>query len=309
MPPNDWKDVLKPESTILIPMNDIKLIEYCAEKYERNERCMDCPNGDCQGSCDECLRKIHFNEIKRRYNCTNIVNCYVCKHLPRYLSEIYHLFESNPWLNQLGSFRILSIGCGPCSDLFGIARWMRDNEKENVSITYLGCDLNEIWADIHSKIKKLAIKSEQEIKCKIIGTDAFSLFRAFEEKWPGEIPFNILTLQYVMSDMVSNEEEIIKFFKRLRRYIIGKMPSGSVVIINDINYEGTRKYYWELLSILREKGAYKCKTYHFPCLGQKYYPFGTEHLNVRLVQSPPEIANDFNVWKECRSSQMVIKKS
>ena len=104
-----------------------QLAEFCNEKYHRDEKCHDCPNEVCHDSCINCLENIHnVNTKDRTYNCSNIAYCYTCKYIYRYSSEIEHLLET--YINvfkKTKKLNICSIGCGPCSELFGLYSFKR----------------------------------------------------------------------------------------------------------------------------------------------------------------------------------------
>ena len=77
------------------------LIEYCDEQYQNGicEACtaMDSCTRDCDGNCKNCLDDIHFHYNQRRtqYNCSRLLNYYVCRYSYKYCSEIIYA------LNQL----------------------------------------------------------------------------------------------------------------------------------------------------------------------------------------------------------------
>jgi hypothetical protein len=287
-------------------MNSIKLIEKCHQKYLWDGRCEDCQNYDCQGDCNSCLDNIHMNRIKRRYNCKNITYFYVCKYLLKYMSEFYHLVENSKALRNLDRYDIFSIGCGPCSDLFGIAKHLIKNRKAT-PIKYIGVDLNENWSDIHELIKKRTEKSKLNIDIRFHNKDITRVLKNTKGK-KGTIPVNIITLHYVLSDMVANNLNITEFLEKLYKHIIKRLPSGSFVIINDINHYNTRDYFDIFLKLLQSKGKYKFKRYHYNNNNRTAYEYGEQHPLNSLAVSIPDYLYDYNVWEFCSSSQMLIKK-
>lgn len=128
------------------------LVDFCSQNYSKIIPCPGCDN-DCQGGCEDCLDAIHFDKISRRYNCKNIASFYACKYAYKYSSEIDRLFSSlktwktHPFLN------ILSIGCGPCTELIGIIRSVKKCQFGG-KIDYVGFDINPIWVPIHEFYKQ-----------------------------------------------------------------------------------------------------------------------------------------------------------
>jgi len=267
---------------------------------------MDCQNDDCQGGCNTCLDNIHMNRIKRRYNCKNITYFYVCKYLLKYMSEFYHLFEHNKALWNLDRYDIFSIGCGPCSDLFGIAKHLITNKKSS-PIKYIGVDLNSSWNDVHDLIKTRCDKSKLDIDIRFHNDDITKALDKSSSK-TDTIPINIVTLHYVLSDMVANNLDIIVFLEKLYEHIVRRLPSGAFIIINDINHYNTRDYFDYFLRLLQGKGEYKFKRYHYHNNNRTPYEYGTLHPVNSLAVDIPGYLYDYNVWEFCSSSQMLIKK-
>ena len=65
---------------------------------------------------------------------------------------------------------IFSIGCGPCSDLFGIAKHLIKNRK-SVPVEYIGVDFNEQWRNVHKLVQERAEKSKLDINIRFYKDD------------------------------------------------------------------------------------------------------------------------------------------
>lgn len=104
------------------------LISYCADHYAKDGKCRTCTK-DClcketEHTCYSCIKYIHNNNtIDRHYDCPNLIYNYVIKHSYRYASEIAYAikylsnFES---VKHYPLWKVWSIGCGPCSEYFGL---------------------------------------------------------------------------------------------------------------------------------------------------------------------------------------------
>lgn len=289
-------------------MDILQLIDICYNSYSRTGRCLDCPNSDCMGSCSTCLDEIHMNRIKRRYNCSNITYCYVCKYLIKYSSEIFHLFTNYHALNNLNELNILSIECGPCPDLFGIIRWMQANSRY-LNIKYRGFDLNNIWGAIQNKLIDLSKQSPLNIDIKIYNKNIFTIYKKLKE-WRGLLPVNILIMQYVLSDMVANNNGVDPFLQRSIDLIIKRMPTNSFIIINDINHNTqARNYFEKLISLLNHQEKYIPTRYHFVNNKRpKYFKYGMQHPDNGLFLDVPDYISIHNPWTFCSSAQLVIQK-
>ena len=104
------------------------ILSYCDARYETDfEQCEDCSYGEyCPHDCEKCLDYIHnpthskTGAPDRKYDCTHMADFYTCKYSCRYASEIMYAIERCVDLHKLQELRVLSFGCGPCTDLFAI---------------------------------------------------------------------------------------------------------------------------------------------------------------------------------------------
>lgn len=287
-------------------INDI--VNYCDDLYTRNEtyyRCESC-NNECQGNCENCLDKIHFGD-KRRYNCENIKNYYICKYIYKYSSEIQYLFETHHTLKELNHMKILSIGCGPCTDLFGIINTICDN-KLDVLIEYTGIDLNDIWKDIHDFINE---NNNEIINTHFIYDDVFDIVK--KDEFKDILNTNILIFQYVLSDIIKykTDKETEDFIKKIVDEIILNLENNSFIIFNDINYFDSRKYFDYMLNEIRNRGIdIQYQSHHFNNNVRKsHYDYGHEYnSNDVKLDIPQEILDQYRPWTFCSSAQLIIRK-
>lgn len=285
-----------------MPIQDI--VRYCDLNYSRIGRCVPCDN-DCKNGCEKCLDAIHLNKIIRRYNCNNITKFYVCKYIYKYSSEVDHLFQTNDYLNTLPFYNILSIGCGPSTELYGILNYL---QRHSISkqINYIGCDLNAIWQPIHIETKNIIERRDLDVNLQFIYGDIFDNF--------GSINYavNILILQYVISDMHVHNCNLNNFIDGLINWIINNMNGNCYILLNDINHNvKARDYFDKIISKLRSRNIYiTCDKYYFANRIRDYvYPYGVMHPNNDITSIiPRQILDKYNPWGFCSSAQLVIKK-
>lgn len=287
-----------------MPINT--LIRYCDDLYNRPTRCYTCSN-ECKGSCLKCLEYIHKTSTNdRTYNCNNIINCYTCKYLYKYSAEIEHLLmQFIRWfkLNQDNIITIGSIGCGPCSELFGLDQFKRHN-RLSFKIQYKGFELINNWSHIHNKIVEMGIVHHIEFHYE----DVFNYYTLHQD-YP-----QILILNYVVSDIVRRNSEVgINSFLIKLYELIEHMSSKSFVVINDINLGRTNRearYYYDIIeNELQYRGInIDTRKYHFPNSQRYYYAYGLMLPNNITCHIPNDIMQKYNPWSECRSAALIIYK-
>lgn len=295
------------EEDVFLIISDI--VEFCDNSYKPSDyKCSTCKN-TCWGSCEKCLGKINYTkEDLRIYNCGNIIYYYMCKYVYKYSSEFEHLFKKIAKLASLGQYNILSIGCGPSTELYGIVKYFLRAEALP-EINYRGVDFNDIWTPIQSKTASIIKKrTDGKVKIKYDCENAFDLINKIR------IMPNVIILNYVLSDMIAQKYDVVAFLQALLEKIISRMPPNSFVIVNDANYgrnlQEPRYYYKHLLSILPTGMKYKKYLYHFNNNNKTYtYSYGTMHRSNNISDKVPnEIRAKYNPWEFCTSAQLVIYK-
>lgn len=292
-----------PEENIIRMINE--LVEVCDKKYFRPVKCGNCQN-ECKGSCLKCFRDIHFDHLERRYNCKNSIYHYVCTYIFKYSSEIKYLFKNFSNFQKLKYFDVMSIGCGPCSDLMAISEYMTEN-KDVKPFKYLGIDLNELWGLIYFHIRK--ILKPYDIELEFVCVDVFDKFGILESK-----P-NILIMSYVISDIINHKQDPNLFLEKVKDEIIYKMPKNSYIILNDVDRpwyskKGPTGHFDELEKTLLNEKKFK---FHFRKFNfGNYWSYGgsknKHNSNNLLVKLPDDIRIQYNSWDECGSAQLIIVK-
>lgn len=284
-----------------MPIN--QLVAFCNQNHNRIERCEDCPNNVCRGSCVACLEHIHrVGTNDRTYNCHNIVYCYTCNYIYKYSSEVEYLLNLYVSLfRNAQQIRMWSIGCGPCSELFGLYNFKIRNNL-NFNINYRGFDLNNTWIPIHNYVQQLPhFVSNFEYE------DVFQYFQRNDEN-----P-NIIVLNYVLSDILRTNRDSINQFIDDLCHLINSLDR-CLLIVNDINLgrdDSEPRYYYNQirLNILRDSNIVTQGSYHFVNSQSRYWRYGDQHASNIVTTFPPDqIIQRYGTWTECRSAQLLILK-
>jgi hypothetical protein len=272
-----------------------ELVNYCDSSYARQEeKCATCTNEECEGACARCFNSIHKVGSTRDYDCPNLMYHYVCTYLYAYSSEIWHLFNYDIDLKNLDEYRVLSIGCGPTSELFGISKIA--NGK---SIKYVGFDINTRWTDIHQKIKQIV---DNEPNC----TADLKIGNVFEEFESLDFEPNIIVMSYLVSHLSKAGIDVRVFMSDLKTKILDKLTQPYYIVINDINLNTARDkfpYIYQELNPSINKNV-SCNCYSFDG-----YTYGTRHTSKGLIESiPGAILQKYQTWQHCKkTAQMLIK--
>lgn len=300
------------------------ILSKCDERNDRHgcEQCADCSYDTyCPHDCEKCLDYIHNpshapdGAPERKYDCTHMANVYTCKYSCRYASEIVYAVERLKDLSNLTDLKVLSFGCGPCTDLFAIDYLRSLGILSYQNLEYRGVDYSEdVWKYIHRDIKTfenedLRIRFYYQDACKLIHTIA-------QGSW---VP-NLIVFQYVFSDMEkhSDAKNINDFIETFAQYYNEKVVPNTYIILNDVNlgrgYGGGRDYFDQLrnklCSSISRKGRFcndNSKSIYYP----RGYPYG-ENSDGEFPKNKNRF--DWSPWEKyspfdtCASAQMIIKK-
>jgi hypothetical protein len=270
------------------------LVTYCDAA---NENIPACNNPLCRvpSNCIPCLEDIHQGVRNRDYDCVRMLNTYVCKYIYKYSSEVAHLYRHFNNFTRMDEFNILSIGCGPCSDLF--AAQHEYNEKQ---INYYGFDLNSRWSNIHNQIDVI-FQNQPLVNTNYYYQDIFELFP--------NIDFNpnILVLSYLFSH-IHRHGNMNDFMNNLKEIIVSQMPTDSLIIINDINHNVlARNYFGAFFNLLINEDVGAFVNQRFSFLGG--WNYGNRYQNLQLISNiPNNINNAYQPWTTSTSAQMIIRK-
>jgi hypothetical protein len=283
-----------------------ELVAYCDSRYRRTDRCPGCPN-DCKGGCEACLDAIHFGRIIRPYNCENISNFYVCKYIYKYASEIDHLITRFEPLKRLDAYHILSVGCGPCTELAGVLSFLSRNHLQR-PVSFLGIDSNTIWRPIHDRLQSIASGGKHNMTVGFEYGDALEIVPRLCRQGRLGHP-NILTLQYLISNLVVSCANVQAFVAGLSNSIVTLMPADSFIVLNDINHFLARDHFDSIERSVTKSHATTVYKAHFRNKNRIAYEYGEQHPANQLTGAiPAKIRTPYNPWDFCSSAQMVIEK-
>lgn len=301
-------------------LQKFEILEKCINRYEKPEceQCEDCSYGEyCPHDCEKCLDYLHNpkhapqNAPERKYDCVHMADFYTCKYSCRYTSELMYAIQRCSGIQNVDELKVLSFGCGPCTDLFALDALKEKKLISFNSIKYRGVDYSkDVWANIHQDINKL---KKDNIDIHFYYKDACILIDEIANgKW---VP-NLIVFQYVFSDIQKHTtaNDIKHSIDTFAEYYNAKVLQNTYVILNDINlgcgYGGGRDHFDTLLSKLNNSQYSKT---HF-CndnATSEYYPRGYTY-----GEELPDNQNLFNLtnlkkfspFNTCASAQMIIKK-
>lgn len=294
-----------------------EIIKYCDEYYIKNKqngiKCSgECSHDycNCNGFCSNCMEELTWNKPNGRtnYDCEKLTSYYVCKFLNRFSSEIYHALNSSfisEKLMKLEKFNILSLGCGPASDIIAFDSFNKNHMANPVDIYYRGVDIAEAWQHIHQKLEYLAEENNYS-------QPFFSYSDVFEKI--GDVPIkdvNILVVQNLISTFVRTgcDSKLNVFLDNLIINVINYMPNNSIIIINDINSCNLLRDRWLKDVIIKLKSSPRGGHYNIMYFDRNYGNTNwIKHLNNSIEFEYPAEFNPFfyEHWDNCSSVQLLI---
>lgn len=274
----------------------------CAAAYAGGTACQNCVNAKkCEGcnTCkcyDSCIHPLHqYNSNGKTYNCLNMAYNYVVKHFYRFASEIEYAFrivyhaEQHNWKDNIN---VVSLGCGPSSELYGIINELQ-NQQSNLVVSYHGFDTNAIW----QKIWNLNIDICKQHNVTYTTDDMFAYYTEHSDEH-----IDILILNYLLSDVARNmqNEEKTAFLDKLAEFI--DVMDVQYVIFNDISlfYDDLISGYSCMEYVVRQFGVNKQR--HSVLKGGRYRfgepnphqpTYGKKWNQSNLLFTIDDAANDF----------------
>ncbi len=287
-----------------------ELVKLCDERYQ-SQRCVGCPyDVNCLYNCEKCLKNIHFPDsapAERKYDCQRMMDYYVCKYAHKYTSELIYAFSMLRDLQKKKHLNVLSIGCGPCTDLLALDYLFGEGTYKCASIDYRGVEINtDIWSYIYDDIRHIkphgwSFEPIPEDICECIDD-------LLQQTWRP----NLIVMQYVFSDMRKHTQhhKITTMINSLAQYI-DSCEKNTYVVCNDINlsidYNGGREYFDRLYSRLQTQAT--SHRFHFYNNNrEKHYDYGNEYESNELIVKPGVELTCYRPYKSCASAQMIIKK-
>lgn len=298
-----------------------KILDKCIKRYEKPEceQCEDCLYGECcPHDCEKCLDYLHnpnhapTNAPERKYDCVHMADFYTCKYSCRYTSELMYAIQRCKDLRNIKELKILSFGCGPCTDLFALDALKEKGLISFNNIQYRGVDYSEdVWTYIHSDIKKLSTDS---MRIHFYYEDACELI---DEIANGSWVPNLIVFQYVFSDMQKHttQDDIKHFIDTFSEYYNTKVLPNAYIIINDINLDcsrgGGRDHFdtlcSKLIGIEHREGRFYNDHSRYPG-GYKYGESSDGQFPCNKNRFDLSTLSEFSPFDTCASAQMIIKK-
>lgn len=291
-------------------MEDLNsLLNICSNRFN-NHVCFVCTNNNYCRTCNEsdncakCLDRIHYNHTSENitYNCNRIIYRYVLQYFNRFCSEIY--YEVSPFVNQFtdDDINIVSIGCGPNSELYGIIEAFRVNEQTK-NIHYYGFDTNRVWIPIWTINQQLL--DGDHLSQEYPKEDPSTYFAANDI---GEI--DLFVMNYLLSDISRQDAESKEAaIQSICNLILQIKP--KVLLYNDISYYTNKPNsgYGCLISIVKRLAehelSFSCKrflTFHGPTF---YMPANITFGQSQLYFTRPTcVANIVTTCASCASTQL-----
>ena len=156
---------------------------------------------------------------------------YTCKYSCRYTSELIYAIERLKDLKCIDNLKVLSFGCGPCTDLFAIDYLHKNGELSYDCLEYRGIDYSrDVWKNIHNDIKE-SVDNVSEIR--FYYRDACDIIAEIEKgSW---VP-NLIVFQYFFSDLNKHTDlsKINSFIDTFAKYYNEKIEPNTYIILNGI---------------------------------------------------------------------------
>ena len=289
------------------------LVNKCNERYSRNmeqygHKVVDSDN--CEGYCCNCLNDVHFPKpgaTKRTYDCPVMADYYYCRYSYRYASEIVYGLRQFKDLMNLNKLNVLSIGCGPCTELAALDYLQKKGEYSYSQLDFRGIDpLKGTWVNIWSDIE--AYFNGQ---VKFFEKDIYQFVDTIVK---GDWVPDLIVFQYVFSDMAkkSTKENITEFLHKLTSYVNAQTGKNIYILVNDANASleyGAGRDFFDILAD-RIGSTSIVKRLHFN-INRKtsHFHYGIEYAsNDIFFDIPDYIKGKYGAWDSCASAQILIKK-
>lgn len=283
-----------------------QFLNWCDQMYSNTPHCQcgaACTNGYyCKGvmqNCYACIQRVHsYRNSKVHYNCDKMLYYYALKHTYRFGAEMF--FEFGKLRNDVTNWPdiyITSIGCGPCSELFGMLSLWRTLGKLDACFHFRGFDTEPLWHPIMHQVKTFFLAADVQP----LGQDAFVYYGQSQER------IDVMVLNYMLSDMKKFQPaQYQAFLNSLIALIAQKRP--RYLLVNDIYLRVSLAASKELVTQLRQSGI-ACKIgagqYHYynPSIGQ----WGNVMPKQPYAMNDATIVNKYSPFPEVNGIQTIVK--
>ena len=221
--------------------------ESCGQSCHNDFFCK--KNGCEECDCSRCLNQIQWgNPPKFTYSCERITYQYALRFFNRFASEICHAFYRFSY-NNVSDINVLSLGCGPGSEIYGILRALQI-KKSNAVLHYKGYDLSSIWEKFQQISKECLVDKKHEIN--FYTADLFNDYYGFENDRNV-----LLLLNYLLSHcskFLKTAQEKEEFIDKLMDFVLQNRI--RYILFNDNCYYGVFHKLdsgYQLLNLLIQK--------------------------------------------------------
>lgn len=242
-------------------IDNISALSACKDQCTIGHYCV--AHGCKECYCSKCLNHIHWNNSPSfHYECERITYYYLLRFSNRFASEIAHFVDLFK-IQDNSEINIISLGCGPASEIFGFIKSIRSRGIKSI-LHFEGYDLKKIWKPLQELAKKQSFGNRTFYK--------FSYGNLFTEFT--DFPNNqsaVLVLNYLLSDIAKYYDDANKqvFIDNIVDFICNHHISG--IFFNDIGYYGTVgrmdsgvQIMNEIIVHLKERKAVKTHYMYFP---------------------------------------------
>ncbi len=263
---------------------------------------------NCSSGCLICLDKQYHKGQQRIHDCEKRCGTYVCHYLFKFFVEMRLLCKEVSPLND--SLKVLSMGCGPCSELFAVEEMMA-KQFEEYRIDFVGIDLSDKWRLFHAEIDRLIAVHQKPINTRFIVGDATSeLSQLLEEE------FDIIVLNYFLSDYRKLHSRSIlpvrQFCHLLYHTVIDRMPINAYILLNDMNHNDSRDCFDALIHEIKRRKIVKKFRFHKPLeVLDKYTPSyskrGDPSIRINSKYTTRNFIRAYSPRTDCSSAQVLIE--
>jgi len=262
-----------------------------------------CTNGNfCKGvqsNCYECIKRVHrYSNSKVHYNCDKMLYYYALKHTYRFGAEMF--FEFGKLRNAVCNWPdiyITSIGCGPCSELFGMLSFWRTMGKTDASFHFRGFDTEPLWYPIMQQVQTCFSVADVQL----LGQDAFAYYAQYQERT------DVIVLNYMLSDMRKfNATQYKAFLNNLITLIAQRHP--KYLLVNDIYLCISLTASKELVSQLKQSGiSYKIWKAQYHYLDSRIGQWGIVIPKQHFAMNDAAIVNKYTPFPDVNGIQAIVK--
>ncbi|MBQ4603384.1 MAG: hypothetical protein IJB16_02175 [Clostridia bacterium] len=210
-------------------------------------------------------------------------------------------------LKKLDALKVLSIGCGPCTDLLAFNLLNQEGVYSFKTLDYRGIEIDtRIWKKVHEDLEQIA---PQNYSIEIINADACEYVdNLLEQNWKPDV----IVFQYVFSDMQkhSDKSKIDHLISVMGNYV-SQCNNNTYVVCNDINLSRTYGGGREFFDILLQNISCQTKSSqrHFNNSNKRsHFNYGEEYRNNSLASDIPTYLHNYEPYDSCSSAQLIIKK-